>query len=358
MGGFLRPGRRLVGALLLASLLAPVVPAAAQTTDRDWALCENRASAFSPAEVIASCTAIIQSATETEPDLSIAYTNRAHAYAAQANHSAALADLHEAVRLDPSSRSARYNRAVVELALQDYAGAQADLDELIRRDPGDWEAFHLRGQARLRQNDSEAARSDMSEAIRRSHIDSGPRAAELYSDRATAELQLRNYDAAISDFSVALQKNVFETRAYLGRATGHLAMKNWQFAFDDLTRFVEHYPSVQAAWTQRCLAGAMLGHPRAEVVADCERGRDLAPSEPGPLAARALVELKFKGWQHAFDLYDAGIAGFPDSAMFHYGRGIARIRLGQSDSGWDDILRATALDPGVPMDFGDFGIVP
>ena len=86
MGGSLRPGRRLVGALLLASLLAPVVPAAAQTTDRDWALCENRASAFSPAEVIASCTAIIQSATETEPDLSIAYSNRAHAYAAQANH--------------------------------------------------------------------------------------------------------------------------------------------------------------------------------------------------------------------------------------------------------------------------------
>lgn len=334
------------------------VPGMAQGGNINWDWCHNFAGEFSPEEQIAGCSAVIQSADDTAENRATAHSNRGTAHADRKDYAAALADYAEALRLHPLSPHAHYNRALTYYALEDYPRAAADLDESIRRDPRDWEAWQMRGKAYWSHGDFAAARTNLNEAVRLADSYSGPTVAGLFSDRAFMALQLREYDAAIADFSVAIQKNIFHTNAYLGRGTAHIAKKNWQFAFEDLSYFLERTADVQSAWIQRCLSRAMLGHARAEVVGDCDRGRDLAPDATSAIAARALIELKYEEWQRAIEMYDAGLARHPGEPQFLYGRGIARARLGQFDEGWADIARATGLDPAVALEFADFGIAP
>jgi tetratricopeptide (TPR) repeat protein len=342
--------------LLLAATAAP--PAMAQGASRDWQRCEDMHGVYSPEEQVAACTALIESMAETRANQATAYYNRGTLFYRRQEFALALEDFARSLDLDPGQPLTWYNRALAHYALANYAAARADLDRAIALDPAHWESRQARGLTRLAQDDPAGARADLTEAIRLSPYTAGPYAAALYTLRGQAALAERDYDAAIGDFSFAIQTGVFEDAAHFGRATANFALKRWQLAYDDLNLFLERRADSRPAWTMRCLTGAALGHERLRVLGDCVHGVAMEPDSLGALEGLGIADLRYGEWQEALDLYQDALAQYPDRANLLYGRGVARARLGMTDEGWADIARASGMNPGVALDFADFGVAP
>jgi hypothetical protein len=71
-----------------------------------------------------------------------------------------------------------------------------------------------------------------------------------------------------------------------------------------------------------------------------------------------LVHLRRGEFQAAFADYDAAVRGAPNQIGSRYGRGIARLRLGQTAAGQADIAAASARDPNIAARFAGYGVSP
>jgi len=84
---------------------------------------------------IKSCTALIQSGTESKENVAIAYYNRALAYENKDDYTRAIADYDEALRLDPNDADALLYRGLDKQRLGDKAGGEADVAAAKRMNP-------------------------------------------------------------------------------------------------------------------------------------------------------------------------------------------------------------------------------
>lgn len=84
---------------------------------------------------IKSCTALIQSGTESKENVAIAYYNRALAYENKDDYTRAIADYDEALRLDPDDADALLYRGLDKQRLGDKAGGEADVAAAKRMNP-------------------------------------------------------------------------------------------------------------------------------------------------------------------------------------------------------------------------------
>jgi lipoprotein NlpI len=91
-------------------------------------------------------------------------------------------------------------------------------------------------------------------------------------------------------------------------------------------------------------------------LADCNASLQIAPDAEETLNTRGLVHLRRRNFQAAFDDYDAALRLSADRASSHYGRGVARLRLGQRAEGRADIAAATQRDPNVAAEFAAYGL--
>jgi tetratricopeptide (TPR) repeat protein len=79
---------------------------------------------------------------------------------------------------------------------------------------------------------------------------------------------------------------------------------------------------------------------------------------PATLDCRGLVHLRRGEFQAAVADYDAALRSANNFANSLYGRGVARLRLGQTGAGQGDIAAATALDASVAARFAGYGVSP
>jgi tetratricopeptide (TPR) repeat protein len=381
-------------ALLGATLAASSIPALGATPAQNLAWCNNVPPASSDQQ-IAGCTALIQAnarnpatlapafnnrgatfaergdqaraladysqAIAANPRYADAYNNRGNAYAALGDLARATVDYDEAIRLDPRHARAYYNRGIAHEQYRDHARAIADFDAALRLDPTNIAAITARGDAHGKMADYPKALLDYTSALRLTSGGSKPVIAELAKRRGFILLAQEDFERAIGDFRYAISNEPGDALSYHGRAAAYLGRGSWQAALDDLNQSIRLNPAYADAWHLRCMTRAMLGQRSADVWADCTEGqRREAGATYGLLAfeAAGIAALKLGEWKVALLQFDRGLLVHKDNARLRYGRGLARMKLGQSAAGKADIAEVNRTDPGVAMSFTHFGIKP
>jgi len=122
--------RGIGGAVALAAMM---MSAMAQLSPH-WQACTGNPG-IDWDQQIKSCTALIQSGTESKENIAIAYYNRALAYENKDDYTRAIADYDEALRLDPNDADALLYRGLDKQRLGDKAGGEADVAAAKRMNP-------------------------------------------------------------------------------------------------------------------------------------------------------------------------------------------------------------------------------
>lgn len=147
----------------------------------------------------------VSAAIETDPESALAYTYRGEIYMSDANYVAAKADFDKAIKLKSRSSLAFYDRALLKIHMGELESAMSDLNSALK-------IFGKNPTEVLTERD-------------------------IYSKRAQLNLWMKNWEAAVSDYDVAISQSLEDSsdQDFAGRADAYTAIGNYEMALQDYT---------------------------------------------------------------------------------------------------------------------------
>jgi tetratricopeptide (TPR) repeat protein len=264
-----------------------------------------------------------------------------------------IADFNEAIRLDPKNAVAYGNRGMVYYGNSDLDRAIADFDEAIRLDPKDATNYNNRGAARV-------AKGDPSVIVYRTIVEDSrwrvPKAVYLYKSNGLVQRDKADVDLAIADFSEAARLVPKDALTYNNRGAAYVANGDFDRAIADFNEAIRLDPKYAEPFNQRCYVLAITGQEQ-QALADCDESMRLRPfDEADALDSRGFVHLKRGEFDSAIIDYDAALKHHRMTASSLYGRGIARLKNGDSAGGASDIAAAKAIQADIVDQFSRIGV--
>ena len=231
-----------------------------------------------------------------------------------------MADCDRAIELDPKLASAYAYRCGAYGDKEDYRGALADCDRAIELDPKLAFAYANRGYVYGEKKDYDRALADDDKAI---------------------ELDPKSVRAAV----------VYGNRGWICAHKGYLdkAIANYDTAIELRPKFAAHYN--QRCWFRAIDAQAQQSQLQ-QALADCSEALRL---KYNALDSRGFVYLKLGEYDRAITDYDAELKIDPKYAGSLYGRGIAKLKKGDS-TGNADINSAKAIQSDIAEEFAGYGV--
>jgi tetratricopeptide (TPR) repeat protein len=152
--------------------------------------------------------------------------------------------------------------------------------------------------------------------------------------------------------------------AYLARGTAHKRAGDQTRADSDYREAIRlHSIPIDAGEREvlnlndRCWARAVAMIDLDAALADCNEALMLMPDFVPALDSRAFLHLRGGRFQDAITDYDAAIKGSPQDSWSLYGRGIAKLRLGDPAGGQADIEASKGVQD-VAAEFAAYGFAP
>lgn len=265
---------------------------------------------------------------------------------AEGRHADAVVSFTVALRLDPTQTAALYGRGAAYYELGRLDRALADFRALKTAEPDDDDGLwgELRTLRRL-------GRADEARTLIAAKLDDTPEnyaALQQLVALGKADGRLREALPALDAGLAASPENFGllslrgEARAGLGDAAG---------ARSDFAAMRQLAGGDPALLNGVCWSQAISGFDLDQALADC----DIA-AESGVAAyvdSRAMVLLHLGRFDEAKAAYDQALAALPNLPASLYGRGLARLALGDA-GGQEDLDRAKGLDADVREDFAVF----
>lgn len=186
--------------------------------------------------------------------------------------------------------------------------AQKQCTAAIKLDDGDPAPYKLRGASYLFQKRFEQARLDFKNASRLDPTD-----AENHAGFGEALRGQGKYDEAIAQFDIAVKLAQSDPRM----------------------------------WNARCWTRATFNRDLGKGLFDCNTALRLSPGQPDILDSRGLIYLRLGKLELAERNFSASLRQRPSLATALYGRGIAKLRRGDSRGAQRDILAARTIDQNV-----------
>ena len=353
------------------------------------------------------------------PDNSRAYASRAELYDLKHDWDHAIADYDQAIRLRPNSgmyfafrgtdyaNKGDYDRAISDCShAQSLGGMLGGFDGLCLKNatgskaraaagqrPGDMRAwcrgealiqegfprdlvipgctaliesgkekpeglaedFYNRAHARYSETDADKSLADYTSAIR-----NRPRYADAYGWRGiTYYWPKADYDRAIADLTMALRLKPND-RLYLDyRGQALLAKGRFALASKDFERLIALNPGDATAFLH--LSQADIGRRNyTRAIADADQAIRLSPLSGATEAYnnRGNAHFHLGALGDAVVDYDAALKLDPGNWQPLYGRGVVKLRKGDTAGGRTDIDAAVKLHPGAPDEERRRGIAP
>ncbi len=168
--------------------------------------------------------------------------------------------------------------------------------------------------------------------------------AESYYQRANAQLDLGNYQAAVEDYTAAIGEDPNYVAAYFNRGLAYLKLNQFQAAVDDYTKVIEKNAQDADAYYQRGLAYHRLRNYRA-AIADYTQVIRLNPEDATAFINRGLSYSAADDKQSAIADFTQAIRLNPNDASAYYSRGRARFFLADYAGAMEDYTEALRITP-------------
>lgn len=261
-----------------------------------------------------------------------------------------------------SSALKYYENGVKKLQKDDYRNAITSFSEALKRDGNFAEAHTSRGRAYLALADDYAARNlnNSAQRYRKDALDDfnlalqvQPKQAEdpyRYVEpllaRGLAYVKLQDYDSALKDFSLAIERNPEFYEAYLSRATISLGFGDYQQALRDLNTAIDKKTDYPAAFLRRGSILAAQGNYR-QAIDDFERvlnskEKDAETYFTDTYYKQGLVYINSEKYSDAIDSFTKAINRDKTYAEAYYTRGLAYGLMGETEQGIKDYNQAIA----------------
>ena len=366
--------------------------AATPTTAAGWL---DRALTLSQARDAAGAVEAANHAVELDPSSSSAWANRGVYRYWNGDKTGAAADLAKAVDIDPSEPIAMNGHALLAMDEKRYDDVVVEMSRALRQDPADPFALDMRSRAyfELKQYDRAIRDADALIAAepdepknrlrRYAFLKAAGRTAEaltalgaihdadpsnvpvameyarmlIDSDEAGEALTVLDSMFApqpeAENTGTPAERRMVDIRGapVVFRAEALMALGRLDEAAAVLASLRPGYRNDPGWLNNLCWAAATHGALLKEALKDCDAALALRPGDSAILDSRALVYLQLGAPQKALDDYKASLVAAPDRAGSLYGRGLARIALGQTEAGEADKARALELDSNAARPF-------
>jgi tetratricopeptide (TPR) repeat protein len=261
-----------IAAVMLVACAVSHEASARRVSQDDIASCADSPKAEA---AVAACTRLYEDGGLDARNKAIALGNRAAAYKLMGRYDEAITDANAAIGLDPQNPQYWCQRADLRGKKQMYTEAIADYTAALERVPDYVWAFRGRGQAYLGQGNAKLALDDLNAALRQK-----PGDFNLTVLRGRANSQAQNYDAAIADFTQAL-----DSKGAANLLPNERAM----------------------IMSQRAFARLKLNR-TAEAKTDVDEALHIAPKSAFSLAVSGLIEEQQGHKPEAAALYERALA--------------------------------------------------
>lgn len=312
----------------------------------------RRATAHHALGNVEAALADYNAAIERSPRRAIAFLNRGILLARyKGEFRSALADFDEALGLEPANLAGLMLRGEARSVLADYPGAVADLDRAAELAPNVAQIHVLRGLANGRRGATDKAIADYDRALT---LDINN--VDALTNRAALRAVAGDNGRAIADLDRVLALQPANALALYNRGYSRFALRDYEGAVADYGAAVAANPEMAMAWANRCLARTVVGRDEAGARADCRRAAALAPDSAEVHETQAFLHLKLGEHQAARAEYETALALDETRPIALYGRGLARLRLGDEVGAARDRDAALARFPEVGREFTAYGV--
>ena len=139
----------------------------------------------------------------------------------------AMSDFQYALEIDPGSPDALYGRGHTFFQMEKIAEAKNDLHKVVELDPENALAWSMLGQIMLYDGDYPQAIAFLNKAL---EVDAD---ILIYAFRGQAKMGMEDYDAAVLDFTLALEFEPEEPDYYYYRGMSYFTLDRYQEAVND-----------------------------------------------------------------------------------------------------------------------------
>lgn len=291
-------------------------------------------------------------AIRVDPDNSLAFLGRGVLLATRARaYGRAIEDFDKVLARQPDNVDALIARGNAYSQLGDNGPALADLDRAIRLAPDNAQAYVIRGLANNRRGRRPLAMQDYDTALQRA-----PRYPQALANRAALLSENGKYDQAIADLDQAIKADPDNPVAYYNRGFAWFAKHEYGKALADYDEAIKLEPDMGRAYNNRCLIRAITGEDLVSGLQDCDTAQKLLPLSIDVRITRGFIYLKLGNPRLALQQYNDALDVDPNRPLALYGRGIARIMIGETQEGEGDKAAAQTLDPEVADQFAIYGL--
>jgi tetratricopeptide (TPR) repeat protein len=263
----------------------------------------------------------------------------------------AIDDFDKVLALQPNSVDALIARGDAFSNLGSTGRAMADLNRAISLSPERADAYLARGLAEARKGDARAALSDYKETLR---LD--PHNVHALINLAALDCLEANYTAAIAKLDTAIAIDQEQARAFYNRGYARFALRQYDKAIADYDVAIRLEPGLGVAYVNRALARTLEGWDLVKALADSDEALKLQPLNLDIRETRGFIYLKLGDPALALHEYDLALDADPQRALALYGRGVAKIGVGNVAAGKLDQASAETLNPGVAREFAAYGL--
>jgi tetratricopeptide (TPR) repeat protein len=292
---------------------------------------------------------------------------------------AAIAEASEALRQDPRTVSAYCVRSAAQRGKKAYDAAQADAQAAIalapalphgyiaagdawreqgfairavsaysaaiERDRGNAQLALKRGQARMqicKEGQWKLALDDFHEALALSEHDPACQ-RECQLARAQTNIQLKDCEQALLEFTDLLNRNSSDVDALMGRGTAYGRQRRYELALAALNDAVFLAPDSPRVYVARAEVRTRQYNLRG-ALEDLEKALSLDANCAAAYRVRGDALVKQRKWEAAFKAFDQALALEPNNAVIFLTRADAYDVKKESAAAEADRARAAAID--------------